>query len=265
MLTLLCKHADVQGQLTESSLTFLDIGEMASHARTMPARLIPPLVTGHKIHWIEGQHRFLGEELLFAMGFPSDIQARGLSQRALRRIAGNIMSVDFLCVLNVLLLLFVDFDLCYMGDDDYAPIGAEFPNAGCDSTEAWAAGPIKLAPHKATSLKLLTRVHLPGLDRASLRNASQPRARKTSSLVRFDMPEPPATHFSSTEVVPPCPMQPMLLANDAATSSRLASICRIAWRERARIQGASNSLSSKSQCASAMQSYHRGIEQHTSV
>ena len=50
LLTLFCKHADLQGQLTETSLTFLDIGEMASHARTMPARLIPPLVTGHKIY-----------------------------------------------------------------------------------------------------------------------------------------------------------------------------------------------------------------------
>ena len=112
LLTLCCKHADLQGQLTETSLTFLDIGEMASHARTMPARLIPPLVTGHKIYWIEGQRHLLGEELLFAMGFPSDIQTRGLSQRDLTRIAGNSMSVDFLCVLNVLLLLFVDFDLC---------------------------------------------------------------------------------------------------------------------------------------------------------
>ena len=102
------------------------------------------------------------------------------------------MPVDFLCVLNVLLLLLVDFDLCYMGDDDFAPNGAEFPNVGCDSTDAWAAGPIKLAPHKATSLQLLARVHLPGLDRASLRNAMQSRARKTSSLVRFDMPEPPS-------------------------------------------------------------------------
>ena len=130
MLTLSCKHADLQGQLTETSLTFLDIGEMASHARTMPARLIPPLVSGHKMCWIEGQRHLLGEELLFAMGFPSDIQTRGLSQRDLTRIAGNSMSVDFLCVLNVLLLLFVDFDLCYMGDDDFAPIGAEFPNVG---------------------------------------------------------------------------------------------------------------------------------------
>ena len=98
-------------------------------------------------------------------------------------------------MLSVLLLLFVDFDLCYMGDDAFAPNGAEFPNVGCDSTEAWAAGPIKLAPHKATSLQLLARVHLPGLGRASLRNASQSRARKTSSLVRFDMPEPPAAHL----------------------------------------------------------------------
>ena len=129
------------------------------------------------------------------MGFPSDIQTRGLPQRDLTLIAGNSMSVDFLCVLNVLLLLFVDFDLCYLGDDEFAPIGAEFPNVGCDSTEAWAAGPIKLAPHKATSLQVLARVHLPGLDRASLRNASQSRARKTSSLVRFDMPEPPAAHL----------------------------------------------------------------------
>ena len=47
LLSLLCKHVDLQGQLTETSLTFLDIGEMASHARTMPARLIPPLVIGH--------------------------------------------------------------------------------------------------------------------------------------------------------------------------------------------------------------------------
>ena len=70
LLTLFCKHADLQGQLAETSLTFLDIGEMASHARTMPARLIPPLVTGRNKYWIEGQHHLLGEELLLAMGSP---------------------------------------------------------------------------------------------------------------------------------------------------------------------------------------------------
>ena len=49
------------------------------------------------------------------MGLPNDIQTRGLPQMDLTHIAGNSLSVDFLCVLNVLLLLFVDFDSCYIG------------------------------------------------------------------------------------------------------------------------------------------------------
>ena len=83
LLTLFCKHADLQGQLTETSLTFLDIGEIAGHARTMPARLIPPLVTGHKVYWIEGQRHLLGEELLFAICFSQRHPDAGLVPKGL--------------------------------------------------------------------------------------------------------------------------------------------------------------------------------------
>ena len=51
---------------------FSDIGELAEHGRQWSDRALPPLLSGHKVWWVNGQRPLLGVELLFAMGYPSD-------------------------------------------------------------------------------------------------------------------------------------------------------------------------------------------------
>lgn len=88
---------------------FCDIGELAEHGRQWSGRALPPLLSSHKVWWVKGQRPLLGVELLFAMGYPHDVDVRSLTDRETTSIAGKTISVQILSALFCLLLRYVDF------------------------------------------------------------------------------------------------------------------------------------------------------------
>ena len=90
-------------------LHLFDTHEPASHTRTFCDSQMPCFLTTHRVVCLESERHLLGLEHLFFLGMPHDINTNGVSDRLLRHVAGNSISLDALIPLFGVVFSVVDF------------------------------------------------------------------------------------------------------------------------------------------------------------
>ena len=151
---ILLMEAELQRRgMPSDANVFFDITEPTAHSRMIANNMLPTQLRTHRIHWVKGQRHVLGIEQLLSMGFPRNVSTRGVSDPQLRALAGNSMSVHFICALITLTLMYVDLQTPALQRD-------------CKRRHAPAAEPhiYLVGPHNYTTREYTTKEYLPGLD-----------------------------------------------------------------------------------------------------
>ena len=129
---------------------YADLTEPTTHTRAIVPGVVPTQLRTHKIYWFEGQRHLLGLEHMFMLGFPHSLKRDGISDVQLRGLAGNSMSLHFLCTLIVCVLCYVDME-------------TDVVSTCTRRSRKVAAAPVfEMSPHCYTSQRYRVKHYLPG-------------------------------------------------------------------------------------------------------
>jgi hypothetical protein len=143
--------------------TQVDVSDLVEHDKYMSSGLVPPLLRTHRYHWLApeqltnnglgpGCNRLLlGIEELFVLGFPKNLNRLNLTETQLKKLAGNSMSVPFLCAAQC-------YQLCATAWGDECAVAR--PARPQDTSPA---GSVSFHPH--TSFNRMKKLNMPGLER----------------------------------------------------------------------------------------------------